>query len=47
MTLSALLMMTGTMAVVIGIAGYYFWKVLRTPPRSVKSGGQESDERTH
>ena len=34
MTSSAWIMMLGTWAVVISLAGYFFYKVLTTPPKS-------------
>ena len=34
MTVGALLMMIITMGIVTAFAGYFFWKVLKTPPKS-------------
>lgn len=44
MNTSALIMMITTMAVVIAITGYFFYKVLTIPPRPEPDSFSENDE---
>lgn len=38
---SAWIMMVGTWSVIIGFTGYFFWKVLQTPPGKLDSDNTE------
>ncbi len=40
----ALFMMISTVSVVTIVTGYFFWKVLKTPPREEPDSFSENDE---
>ena len=40
----ALIMMISTITVVTVITGYFFWKVLKTPPREEPDSFSENDD---
>ena len=40
----ALFMMISTISVVTIVTGYFFWKVLKTPPREEPDSFSENDE---
>jgi hypothetical protein len=40
----ALIMMISTISVVTGITGYFFWKVLKTPPKDEPDSYYENDD---
>jgi hypothetical protein len=44
MNTTALIMMIATMVVVMGVTGYFFYKVLTIPPRPEPDSYSENDE---
>lgn len=44
MSTQALIMMITTVTVVTGITGYFFYKVLTTPPRSEPDSYEDNDD---
>ncbi len=44
MSSEALIMMIATIAVVIGVTGYFFWLVLKTPPRAEPDSYEDNDD---
>lgn len=43
MNTSALIMMLATQAIIIGVTGYLFWKVLVTPPKPEEDSYTDND----
>lgn len=44
MNTTALIMMVVTLSVITGVTGFFFWKVLTTPPRPEEDSYSDNDD---